>query len=237
MSMILAVQCWNLRLDKTTKYVLMCLCDSADDDGTRCFPSVGRVAHKTEVHPATVYRVIERLTATGVLTEAGRYGDSIEYHIHLDRVPLKPAYERARRGRPRRNASQAANDLAARETNRSARKVVAAREKNTQAAKKVSQPAKIEPPGRQLQTQAASGAEAAEQCAHPSYTHPITHLDDPSDAREPQWNPDKDADVRAWQKSREGQAYLFRRAVKPDAAFTTVRYMLREWLREGQVSA
>lgn len=123
MSGILASQVWKYKLDKTSLVVLMALCDIADDDGTSCYPRPRYVAWKTGSSVATVYRMIEKFTDMKVLEQVGWRGETPEYIIHLEKLGLKPDFERKRNGRPRKNLSHHEKSFSPREKKRTTRKV------------------------------------------------------------------------------------------------------------------
>lgn len=98
MSMILAVQVWKLDLDKTTAWILMALCDSADDDGTHCHTSEEYLMWKTHVSRATLYRVFNWLTERRIIARHEWADGTVETTINLDNAPQKAAWKRPKRG-------------------------------------------------------------------------------------------------------------------------------------------
>jgi len=58
---------WPARLDGTAKLVLLRLCDFADDDGSRVFPTVKRVAADCGISERTTQDALRRLESAGVL--------------------------------------------------------------------------------------------------------------------------------------------------------------------------
>lgn len=164
MSGRLASQVWQLKYDKTRAIILMALCDSAEDDGTRCYPSAAYTSWKTGSSVATVYRTLQDFEDTGVLVCVGMQGDTPHYHIHLEAAPLKTPWQARKRGRPRgaknrvttRKDSHGEKDLP--------QKIVSPREKSSHGEKtivttrKVFSPRESEAAILEPQTQAPSGS-------------------------------------------------------------------------------
>ncbi|MFC1602321.1 helix-turn-helix domain-containing protein [Pseudomonadota bacterium] len=63
---------WRQNLRPTSKLILMAIADSADDQGI-CWPAVPTVAAKCSVSDRTVQRVIQMLTADGLMIAEERY--------------------------------------------------------------------------------------------------------------------------------------------------------------------
>jgi hypothetical protein len=59
--------------DHNAKLVLIALADNADDEKFQCWPSVGYVAKRVELSPASVYRAIIHLTRKKLLTHEKRH--------------------------------------------------------------------------------------------------------------------------------------------------------------------
>ena len=112
MSMILAVQVWKLDLDKTTAWILMALCDSADDDGTHCHATEDYLMWKTHVSRATLYRVFNWLMERRIITRREWADGTVETIIDLAKAPQKAAWKRPKRGGKR--AKQKKDSLTAR---------------------------------------------------------------------------------------------------------------------------
>lgn len=72
----------------TEKSVLLKLGDCAADDGTRCYPSIARVAAETELDERTVRRSIKKLVESGHLTvlSVGHGSRASEYKINLSKL-------------------------------------------------------------------------------------------------------------------------------------------------------
>lgn len=226
--MELAKQVWKLKLDKTTKAILMALCDSAHDDGTRCFPSYRYTAWKTDCGLATVYRTIDELVKQGILVHVGMVGDSPEYHIHLENAPLKPSFERPRKGRPRKKSSHGENTFSQGENipatgNDShgeksllmVRKVFSQREKFSHGEKDK----------RRLEGSSDQANPGPEDGKLASYPYLVTNLDIPTydsggSPTDFDWTV-----VRKWAQSPQGRARLAAHKVDPGKS----SHVLREW--------
>ena len=98
MSGKLMSQVYEFVFDHAESSILGAMADHAKDDGSRCFPSVGRIAWKTNYSARQVQRVIARLEERGVLlpiayAKGGR-GFATEYQIVLSAAPAKDPYVR-----------------------------------------------------------------------------------------------------------------------------------------------
>lgn len=215
MSMKLAAEVWRLKLDKVRAFILMALCDSAEDDGTSCYPRPAYVAWKTGSSLATVYRVLAEFEEQEILVKVGMRGDTPEYEIHLSKLTPKPPYERPRRGRPRkRKASQGEKSFSQGENILTGRKVFSQREKSSQGEKNPYQREKDKRSYDTPPTQAIPGHEDSKRGAYPSY-RPIlsTQLSD-SAAREDETptppasrSPQFVALARKWANSQSGRRW------------------------------
>lgn len=61
---------WDLRLQPTTKLVLLAMCDWANDAGI-CFPSIPTVAHKTSISSRHCQRIMAGLIENGLIVVVG----------------------------------------------------------------------------------------------------------------------------------------------------------------------
>lgn len=87
MSYALQAMAWSARFDGTAKLVLLRLCDFADDDGNRVFPTVKRVAEDCGISVRTTQEALRRLESAGVLVmvrdaDAGARRPR-EYRVHV----------------------------------------------------------------------------------------------------------------------------------------------------------
>lgn len=97
MSNKLCGQVWDLALPRSERDVLMAMADNADDDGSRCYPSIDHLAWKTDYSPRQVQRAIASLKAKGIVeveanAEGGR-GRLPEYRLYLGRAERKRSWE------------------------------------------------------------------------------------------------------------------------------------------------
>jgi hypothetical protein len=88
---------WRLELPHNKAWLLMALSDHAHDDGTRCFPGVGKLAWKTGYGARQVRRILHDLRDDGIIepvafVQGGR-GRATEYTLYLARGTMKPLYE------------------------------------------------------------------------------------------------------------------------------------------------
>ena len=87
---------WKLDLDHGEQSVLLAMADHADDDGTRCYPSVPFLAWKTGYSESQVRRIMKQLRESGLIVpvanEGGGRGNPVEYHIHLEKGSRKPPF-------------------------------------------------------------------------------------------------------------------------------------------------
>ena len=75
--------------------VLLAMAENAEPDGTKCFPSIDRIAWKAGYKPRNVIDIIRELRGLGILEEVtpAMGTRAAEYTIHLDLAPIKPAFE------------------------------------------------------------------------------------------------------------------------------------------------
>lgn len=94
MSIKLMAQVWERKLSKAEQSVLLAMADHAQDDGSRCYPSVDWIAWKTDYSARQVQRTIKELCARGVLLVVRGYGRGrpVEYRIVLSKTEAKPEY-------------------------------------------------------------------------------------------------------------------------------------------------
>lgn len=94
MSIKLMAQVWERKLNKAEQSVLLAMADHAQDDGSKCFPSVDWIAWKTDYSARQVQRTIQALCTKSVLVLVRGYGRgrSNEYYIDLSKTQPKPEY-------------------------------------------------------------------------------------------------------------------------------------------------
>lgn len=85
MSIKLMNQAWEVKgLDPTTKLILMCLADHANEHDRTCWPAISTIANKCDVSRATVKRRMLQLEQYGLIRRRSRTGDSTLYFILPD---------------------------------------------------------------------------------------------------------------------------------------------------------
>ena len=103
MSVLQQAMVWRLELPHNKAWLLMALADHAHDDGTRCYPGVGKLAWKTGYGARQVRRILHDLRVDGIIEAVafakGGRGLATEYTLYLARGTMKPLYE-ADRGDP-----------------------------------------------------------------------------------------------------------------------------------------
>lgn len=230
--------------------LMICIADRISQDTDKGHVVVGKLARDTRMTERYVQKLLGKLIASGELVIEPIPGRTSYYYIPL--LPGEPGYN----PQPCDDKSHDCNGMhTPLNVNRadSDRAERARRKKAQQEAQRVnpsSPPQKpharvnpSSPPGEPEDTPPRTAVHPRVNPSSPnSYLSPSDSPHDvPLGAPSPtacEYDPDKDADVRRWRDSREGQAYLFNRKVSTEAPFTKVRYMLREWLREGgEVSA
>ncbi len=97
MSVLQQAMVWRLELPHNKAWLLMALADHAHDDGTRCYPGVGKLAWKTGYGARQVRRILHDLRGDGIIEAVafakGGRGLATEYALYLGRGTMKPLYE------------------------------------------------------------------------------------------------------------------------------------------------
>ncbi len=97
MSVLQQAMVWRLELPHNKAWLLMALADHAHDDGTRCYPGVGKLAWKTGYGARQVRRILHDLRGDGIIEAVafakGGRGLATEYTLYLGRGTMKPLYE------------------------------------------------------------------------------------------------------------------------------------------------
>jgi hypothetical protein len=87
---------WGLQLPFNQAWVLMALADFAHDDGSRCFPGVDRLAHKTGYGERQVRRLLHDLREIGLIEAVaflgGGRGRATEYRLRLEKGVKKSPF-------------------------------------------------------------------------------------------------------------------------------------------------
>ncbi len=86
MSISLMTDVWRLPLQATRKMVLLALADNANDEGTDCWPSVGKLVEKCSMSERAVQGHLSALEEDGYIKRHERLGRSNKFTIHVDRI-------------------------------------------------------------------------------------------------------------------------------------------------------
>lgn len=87
-------ECWLRIMERSERDVMLVMCDHADDSGNNAYPSIARIAWKTDLSTRQVSRVIKTLVAKGALKlvrHAGRRTPNA-YRVVLSVLPKKPDF-------------------------------------------------------------------------------------------------------------------------------------------------
>ena len=79
---------WKLTLQAPRKMVLLALADNANDEGTDCWPSVGKLVEKCSMSERAVQGHLAALEEDGYIKRHERLGRSNKFTINLDRIRL-----------------------------------------------------------------------------------------------------------------------------------------------------
>ena len=80
---------WKLSLQAPRKMVLLALADNANDEGTDCWPSVGKLVEKCSMSERAVQGHLAALQEDGYIKRHERLGRSNKFTIHVDRIRLE----------------------------------------------------------------------------------------------------------------------------------------------------
>ncbi|MGV1016780.1 MAG: helix-turn-helix domain-containing protein [Fluviibacter phosphoraccumulans] len=89
MSISLMTDVWKLSLQAPRKMVLLALADNANDEGTDCWPSVGKLVEKCSMSERAVQGHLAALEEEGYIKRHERLGRSNKFTIHVDRIRLE----------------------------------------------------------------------------------------------------------------------------------------------------
>lgn len=97
MSIRLISQVYEKKFDRAEQSIMICLADHAHDDGTHVYPSVPRIAWKTDYSDRQVRRIVKRLIGkkTLILVRQASANRPNEYRIDLSVIPNKPPFRPA----------------------------------------------------------------------------------------------------------------------------------------------
>ncbi|WP_081072528.1 helix-turn-helix domain-containing protein [Burkholderia stagnalis] len=87
MSIHLMNQAWRTDLPTGAKFVLVAVCDTANDEGV-CWPSVETIRRKCSMGERTVQRHLDDLESAGIITRSFRKGRSTTYQVHEAKFPF-----------------------------------------------------------------------------------------------------------------------------------------------------
>ena len=80
---------WKLSLQAPRKMVLLALADNANDEGTDCWPSVGKLVEKCSMSERAVQGHLAALEEDGYIKRHERLGRSNKFTIHVDKIRLE----------------------------------------------------------------------------------------------------------------------------------------------------
>ena len=89
MSIALMTDVWRLPLQATRKMVLLALADNANDEGSDCWPSIGKLVEKCSMSERAVQGHLAALEDDGYIKRHERLGRSNKFTIHVDRIRLE----------------------------------------------------------------------------------------------------------------------------------------------------
>jgi hypothetical protein len=96
MSIKLMALVWEYQFTRPEQSIMLALADHAQDDGTQVYPSVARIAWKTDYSERQVQRIMRDLEAKGILTAVkhigGGRGHATEYCIHIEKGVKKSPF-------------------------------------------------------------------------------------------------------------------------------------------------
>ena len=85
MSIALMTEAWKAELPSGRKFVLLSLCDNANDQG-ECYPSIAMIAKRCSMSVRAVQGHILALESDGVVVRVERIGRSTLYRINPRRI-------------------------------------------------------------------------------------------------------------------------------------------------------
>ena len=97
MSIALMTDVWKVNIQSAKKMVLLALADSANDEGTNCFPSVATIIEKCSMGERTVFRHLASLEEDGLISRHERPGRSTNYVLNV--VEIQDIAAKKRRNR------------------------------------------------------------------------------------------------------------------------------------------
>ena len=86
MSISLMTDVWRLPLQASRKMVLLALADNANDEGTDCWPSIGKLVEKCSMSERSIQVHLSGLEDAGYIKRHERLGRSNMFTIYVERV-------------------------------------------------------------------------------------------------------------------------------------------------------
>lgn len=106
MSIYVVADVWDSAIESSTAvHVMAVLANSADDDGTNCFPGTRLIARRARVSERTVLRTIQELESEGwlwVLQRGNGKGHTTEFRLNVERLHTTAEKTRAEERERRR---------------------------------------------------------------------------------------------------------------------------------------
>ena len=86
MSIALMTDVWKVNIQSAKKMVLLALADSANDEGTNCFPSVATIVEKCSMSERAIQGHLQALEKTGLISRKERSGRSTNYTLNVEQI-------------------------------------------------------------------------------------------------------------------------------------------------------
>ena len=86
MSISLMTDVWRLPLQASRKMVLLALADNANDEGTDCWPSIGKLVEKCSMSERSIQVHLSGLEDSGYIKRHERLGRSNKFTIYVERI-------------------------------------------------------------------------------------------------------------------------------------------------------
>ncbi|MCA1670594.1 MAG: helix-turn-helix domain-containing protein [Thermomicrobia bacterium] len=117
MSIKLMAMVWEYQFTRPEQSIMLALADHAQDDGTHVYPSVARIAWKTDYSERQVQRILRDLEAKGIVVPVkhGRGGrnHATEYHLFIEKGDKKTPFQtKGDREREKGDTGDAKGDIA-----------------------------------------------------------------------------------------------------------------------------
>lgn len=86
MSIALMTDVWKVNIQSAKKMILLALADSANDEGTNCFPSVATIVEKCSMSERAIQGHLQALEKTGLISRKERSGRSTNYTLNVEQI-------------------------------------------------------------------------------------------------------------------------------------------------------